>query len=230
MDPEWLHPPTLKDATRAQRAMAERVETEDRLGPVRLIGGADVSTTRFDPARRVWAAIATLDAETLALRAEAGEAGIARFPYVPGFLGFREVPALAAAWARLPDKPDLLMVDGHGIAHPRGLGVATQLGLVLDLPTIGVAKSLLVGEVADLPDTAGAEAPILWRGAVLGAALRLRARANPIYVSTGHRISLATALAWVKRTATGHRLPAPTRAAHAAAGRLRAISPDRHLA
>lgn len=221
MDPDWLQPETLAAARRVQDAMAASVETADRLGPVRLLGGADVSTTRFDPERRVWAAIATLDAATLLPLAEAGEAGTARFPYVPGFLGFREVPALVAAWSRLPEKPDLVMVDGHGIAHPRRLGIATHLGLVLDLPTIGVAKSLLVGEVASLPDTAGAEAPILWRGAVIGMALRLRPRANPVYVSTGHRVSLATALAWVKRTATGHRLPAPTRAAHAAAGRLR---------
>lgn len=221
MDPDWLQPENLAAARRAQEAMAASVETEDRLGPVNRLGGADVSTTRFDPERRVWAAIATLDAATLLPLAEAGEAGIARFPYVPGFLGFREVPALVAAWSRLAEKPDLVMVDGHGIAHPRRLGIATHLGLVLDLPTIGVAKSLLVGEVATLPDAPGAEAPILWRGAVIGMALRLRPRANPVYVSTGHRVSLATALAWVKRTATGHRLPAPTRAAHAAAGRLR---------
>lgn len=221
MDPDWLQPENLAAARRAQEAMAASVEIEDRLGPVHRLGGADVSTTRFDPERRVWAAVATLDAATLLPLAEAGEAGIARFPYVPGFLGFREVPALVAAWSRLAEKPDLVMVDGHGIAHPRRLGIATHLGLVLDLPTIGVAKSLLVGEVAALPDAPGAEAPILWRGAVIGMALRLRARANPVYVSTGHRVSLATALAWVKRTATGHRLPAPTRAAHAAAGRLR---------
>jgi deoxyribonuclease V len=221
MDPDWLYPENLAAARRAQEAMAASVETEDRLGPIRRLGGADVSTTRFDPERRVWAAIATLDAATLLPLAKAGEAGIARFPYVPGFLGFREVPALVAAWSRLPEKPDLIMVDGHGIAHPRRLGIATHLGLVLDLPTIGVAKSLLVGQVVPLPDIAGAEAPILWRGAVIGMALRLRPRANPVYVSTGHRVSLATALAWVKCTATGHRLPAPTRAAHEAAGRLR---------
>ncbi|HEY4254635.1 MAG TPA: endonuclease V, partial [Roseomonas sp.] len=157
MDPDWLHPENLAAARRAQDAMAASVETEDRLGPVRLLGGADVSTSRFDPERRVWAAIVTLDAATFLPRAEAGEAGVARFPYVPGFLGFREVPALVAAWRRLPDIPDLVMVDGHGIAHPRRLGVATHLGLVLDRPTIGVAKSLLVGQVAALPDVPGAE-------------------------------------------------------------------------
>jgi deoxyribonuclease V len=202
--------------------LAARVETEDRLGPVRVIGGADASSTRFDPTRTVHAAIVALDWPALTETARGGAVTRGGLPYVPGLLGFREVPALAEAWARLHLKPDLLLVDGHGIAHPKGLGIACLAGLVLDVPTIGVAKSLLVGEVEGaLPDTPGARAPLVWKGRRIGVALRTRRGANPVHVSVGHRISEATALDWVERCLRGRRLPEPTRAAHLAAGALR---------
>lgn len=217
---DWLHPPDLKAARRAQEEMAASVITQDEPSPPRLIGGADISTQRFDPTRRVFAALVTLDDAGRAL-ARATHADQARFPYVPGFLGFREVPALAAAWDWLTVKPDLLLVDGHGIAHPRGLGVATHLGLVLDHPTVGVAKSLLVGDPPPLPDAAGAQAPLMWRGKQIGVALRTRRGANPLYISIGHRVSLTRAVEVVLRTTGGRRLPAATRAAHDAANALR---------
>jgi deoxyribonuclease V len=202
--------------------LAARVESADRVGAVRVIGGADASSTRFDPTRTVHAAIVALDAPSLAPCGSAGAVARDGLPYIPGLLGFREVPPLARAWAELTPKPDLLLVDGHGLAHPKGLGVACLLGLVLDVPTIGVAKSILVGELADaLPDAAGATAPLLWHGRAIGVALRSRRGAKPIYVSVGHRISLPTALAWVRSCLRGRRLPEPTRAAHDAAGALR---------
>lgn len=219
---EWLHPPDLAAARRAQEAMAERVIRADAFGPVRVVGGADVSSERFDPTRRVTAAVVALDAATLAPLAEAGATGLAAFPYVPGFLGFREAPVLVEALARLAPQPDLLMVDGHGIAHPRGLGIASHLGVLLDLPTIGVAKSVLAGRVeGELGPEPGDRAPLVARGEVIGMALRSRRRANPLYVSTGHRVSLETALAWVVRALRGRRLPATTQAAHDAANTLR---------
>ena len=148
-------------------------------------------------------------------------------PYIPGLLGFREVPALAEAWARLEAKPGLLFVDGHGVAHPKGLGIACLLGLVLDVPTIGVAKSVLVGEVAgSLPDAPGATAPLAWRGRVIGIALRTRRGANPLYISPGHRVSPDTALRWVLDTLRGRRLPEPTRLAHDAAAEVRLSARD----
>jgi len=146
----------------------------------------------------------------------------AAMPYVPGLLGFREVPALLAAWEKLRAKPDLLLVDGHGVAHPRRLGIAAHLGVVLDVPAIGVAKSILVGaEDPPLPDEAGTETPLAWKGERIGTALRTRRRANPLYVSIGHRVSLPTAVAWVRRATVAHRLPEPTRHAHLAANALR---------
>lgn len=217
--PHWLHPGNVAQARAAQTEMRARVVAHDDLPATRRIGAADVSNTRFDPRRRVHAALVTLDAAGDVL-ARACESRAADFPYVPGYLGFREVPALVAAWGRLDPKPDLLLVDGQGVAHPRGLGLATHLGVVLDVPTIGVAKSLLVGEGEPGPE-AGDAAPILWKGARAGTALRTRRGALPIYVSIGHRVSLATAEALVHAACDGRRLPIPIRAAHAAANAAR---------
>lgn len=219
---EWLHPPDAAAARRAQTALADRVVREDTFGEVRLLGGVDVSNNRFDPEERVFAAVVALSWPGLHVVGSAGAAGRAAMPYIPGLLGFREIPALLAAWEKLGEKPDLLLVDGHGIAHPRRLGIAAHLGVVLDVPSIGVAKSVLVGEADPaLPEEAGAETPLLWRGERIGTALRTRRRANPLYVSIGHRVSLGTAVAWVRRAAGGYRLPEPTRQAHLAANALR---------
>jgi deoxyribonuclease V len=209
----------------ARAEVAARAPTRDEpaahspAGSVLRLGGADVSNTRFDPRRRVHAALVTLDPGG-AVVATATESRAADFPYVPGYLGFREVPALVAAWARLSPRPDLLLVDGQGLAHPRGLGLASHLGVVLDIPTIGVAKSLLVGEATPGPE-AGDTAPILHKGAVIGMALRTRRGARPLYVSVGHRVSLGTAVALVRAACDGRRLPVPIRAAHDAANAAR---------
>lgn len=145
------------------------------------------------------------------------------FPYVPGFLSFREAPLLLSAWERLSVIPDLVMVDAHGIAHPRRLGLASHLGLLLDIPTIGCAKSILCGRHAELGDDPGASAFLLDNGEVIGAALRTKRGTRPVYVSVGHKLDLEAALHWVMACCHGYRLPEPTRLAHlAAAGRLAA--------
>lgn len=219
--PHWLHPRDIAQARAAQGEMALCIITVDDLPvPIRRIGGADVSNTRFDPTKRVYAALVTRDAATDAPIATATETRIADLPYVPGYLGFREVPALAAAWSRLRVKPDLLLVDGQGLAHPRGLGVACHLGLVLDVPTIGVAKSLLVGSGEPGPEP-GDTAPLMLKDRRIGTAIRTRRGAKPLYVSIGHRVSLDTAVAIVLAATRGRRLPAPIRAAHDAANAAR---------
>ena len=222
LPPEWIDPPDLATARAAQLALAARVVVDDAHGPVRLLGGVDISNTRFDPENLVFAAVVVLAWPGLDVVASATAVRRASMPYVPGYLGFREVPALLAAWANLLVQPDLVMVDGHGIAHPRGLGIATHLGVVLDVPSIGVAKSPLVGRPDGvLGEAPGAEAALLWKGRRLGTLLRTRRRANPLYVSVGHRVSEAEAVAWVKRCGTGYRLPEPTRQAHLAANAAR---------
>ncbi|MBR0652788.1 endonuclease V [Roseomonas terrae] len=201
--------------------MAAHVVTTDALPPRPLrLGGADVSNTRFDPTKRVHAAVVTIDAATDEVLAAATETRIADFPYVPGYLGFREVPALVAAWSRLTLKPDVVLMDGQGMAHPRGFGVACHLGVVLGVPTIGVAKSLLVGTGEPGPEP-GDTAPLLWKGQCIGTALRTRRGARPLYVSVGHRVSLPTAVALVLAATRGRRLAAPIRAAHDAANDAR---------
>ncbi len=214
-------------ALRARQVeLAARVSLADDLpAEPRLIAGCDTSSTRFDPERLVYAAIVLLEWPSLREVARAAEVQRAPLPYIPGFLGFREVPALAACWARLPARPELLFVDGQGALHPRRFGIACQAGVELGVPAIGVAKSRLVGEVeGGLCAEEGAERPIAFRGEPLGALLRTRRGANPLHVSPGHRVSLPTAVAWVRRTLrNGRRLPEPTRLAHEAAGELRRL-------
>ncbi len=202
-----------------QRELAARVVARDALGPVRRIGGVDISASRFE--REVHAAIVVLDWPSLEELGRAGATREAPIPYLTGLLGFREVPAAAAAWAKLPAKPDLLLVDGQGLEHPRRCGVATHLGVTLDVPAIGVAKSRLCGTWPELPPQAGSAVPISDRGEVVGMLLRSRLRAGPIHVSVGHRVSLDTALHWVRATLRGRRLPEPTRRAHDAAALVR---------
>ena len=232
--PEWLHPPDTAAARRAQIALAERVVQEDAFGEVRLLGGVDVSNNRFDPEQRIFAAVVALSFPELRVVETAGAVARASMPYIPGLLGFREIPALLAAWEKLGAKPDLVLVDGHGVAHPRRLGIAAHLGVVLDLPVVGVAKSILVGKPdPPLPEEAGTETPLLWRGERIGTALRTRRRANPLFVSIGHRVSLESAVSWVRRD--DERLP-PARADPAGAprreraprggSRRRALDPD----
>lgn len=207
----------LADLREQQRALASSVIREDRFSedPPRLIGGADVGFEQGGEITR--AAIVLLTYPGL----ELVEYQIARIPttmpYIPGFLSFREYPALLAAWEQLSRKPDLLFVDGHGISHPRRLGVASHFGLLVDVPTIGVAKKRLCGKFEPLSAEPGALAPLMDKQEQLGWVWRSKARCNPLFIATGHRVSQDSALAWVQRCAKGYRLPEPTRWADAVA-------------
>jgi deoxyribonuclease V len=220
--PDWLSPPNLPAATIAQREIAEACEKRDRIGEVRLVAGADTSMKWRDSKGPIHAAIAPLAWPEREVRTPATVTQIPPFAYVPGYLGFREAPALVAAWETLAEKPGLLFVDGHGRAHPRRCGIATHLGVLLDAPTIGVAKSILCGRVeGELGAEPGSTAPLVDRGEVVAMAIRTRARALPVYVGTGHRVSLETAVEWVLGLSEGRRLPLPTRLAHDAANAAR---------
>jgi deoxyribonuclease V len=180
--------------------------------PVETVGGVDVSLT----AQEARAAVVVLRLADL-LPIEGVTAGAPlNFPYVPGLLAFREGPAILAAWDRLRHKPDLLMFDGQGIAHPRGLGIASHIGLWLERPTIGVAKSRLYGRFDPPEPRVGAFSDLRdpQTGAVIGAVLRTHERSSPLFISPGHLIDLPNALAFVRQCLRGHRLPEPTRWAH----------------
>ncbi|MGP2760112.1 deoxyribonuclease V [Serratia marcescens] len=185
--------------------------------PPAFIAGADVGFEQEGAVTR--AAIAILRYPSLEL-VEYQVARIATvMPYIPGFLSFREYPALLAAWGQLQQKPGLIFVDGHGISHPRRLGVASHFGLLVDVPTIGVAKKRLCGKFAPLDAAVGALAPLEDKGEPLGWVWCSKARCNPLFISTGHRVSADSALAWVQRCMAGYRLPEPTRWADAIASR-----------
>lgn len=182
-----------------------------------FIAGADVGFEQEGEVTR--AAIVILRYPSLEL-VEYRVARVATtLPYIPGFLSFREYPALLAAWEQLQQKPDLVFVDGHGISHPRRLGVASHFGLLVDVPTIGVAKKRLCGKFAPLDAATGALAPLEDKGEQLGWVWRSKARCNPLFISTGHRVGADSALAWVQRCMAGYRLPEPTRWADAIASR-----------
>ncbi|HET19544.1 MAG TPA: deoxyribonuclease V [Chromatiales bacterium] len=206
----WDLPPV--EAIAIQRELAFRVLRE---GPPVLegrIAGVDVGFE--DDGRTTRAAVTVLDMPSCRV----AEIALARlpttFPYVPGLLSFRELPAVLLALGQLRHEPDLLMCDGQGIAHPRRLGIAAHLGLITGLPSVGVGKTRLCGHHVDVPDVRGAWVPLEDRGEVIGAVLRTRARVKPVYVSIGHRLDLAAAVASVMAALTRYRLPAPIRAAH----------------
>ncbi|MDW8350554.1 MAG: deoxyribonuclease V [Anaerolineae bacterium] len=180
--------------------------------PVRTIGGVDVSLTDM----RAHAAIVVLRYPDLTpIEGVTADAPLV-FPYIPGLLAFREGPAILAAWERLQHRPDLIMFDGQGIAHPRGVGIASQMGLWLERPTIGVAKSRLYGDFKEPEPHAGAMSDLVdpQTKQVIGVVLRTRERAKPLFVSPGHLIDVAHAADWVMRCVRGYRLPEPTRWAH----------------
>jgi deoxyribonuclease V len=221
MTEQW--PTTLAEAEQIQRQLRAQVITEDQLGQIRTVAGVDAGY-EGDQAR---AAIVVLAYPTLEPVDYVVAYRPAPFPYVPGFLSFREAPAALAALDGLRIKPDLLICDGQGIAHPRRLGIATHIGLLADIPSIGCAKSLLVGRHEPLPDQRGAYVPLMDKGEQIGVVLRSRAGTKPLYISVGHRISLPTAIQYVMGCLTKYRLPETTRAADGLAshGRVPTVAP-----
>jgi deoxyribonuclease V len=207
---------TTTQAFDIQLKLASQVSRTDEVKNPRFIAGVDISVDRVrDEAR---GAVVVLSYPELKVVETQVVEGRVEFPYVPGLLSFREAPLTLATFERLETTPDLVLFDGQGIAHPRRLGLAAHLGLFLDTPTIGCAKSRLCGH----HDTPGLEpggfAELVDGEEVIGAALRTKLGTNPVYVSIGHKISLESAIGWVMQCCRGYRLPEPTRLAHLAAG------------
>lgn len=211
---------SIDEAREIQRELRERLVLEPPKGfSPRRVAGADLSIRwKHD---RGYAAIVTLDAASLETLEEATAVVDVSFPYVPGFLSFRELPPLAAAWARLRRRPDAIIFDGHGIAHPRRFGIACHGGLLFNVPSVGCAKSLLVGKHGPLGNKRGSTAEIEVDGEVVGMAVRMRDGVKPVYVSPGHRMDLRTAVDLVLSMGAGYREPETTRRSHVLVTRLR---------
>jgi deoxyribonuclease V len=210
MTHDWQVTPA--QAAGIQAGLAGRVERVDRFGEIRTVAGIDVSV-RDDLAT---AAVVVLALPGLGVVETCTARRPVEFPYVPGLLAFREGPAVLDALERLREDPDLLMFDAHGVAHPRRMGLASHLGVLLDRPSIGCAKSRLCGKAGEPGPEAGAAAPLLDGEEIIGAVVRTRTGASPLYVSTGHRVGLAAAVRLALACCRGHRLPEPTRQAHLA--------------
>lgn len=195
-----------------QDALRGRVVLRDQLGEVRCVAGVDVGFEQDNAITR--AAVVLLSFPELELLEYAIARRPTSFPYVPGLLSFREIPTVLDALAQLQGRPDLLLCDGQGVAHPRRFGIAAHLGVLCDIPAIGVAKSRLIGSHGTLPDQRGAWIPLRDGGEIIGAVLRTRRGVKPLFISPGHRISLSTAVHFALACTTRYRLPETTRWAH----------------
>ena len=211
-------------AKEIQLSLAKRVVTENEVINPRLVAGIDISSLNAQGVAR-GAVVVLRYPELSTIEVKIAEDKIT-FPYIPGLLSFRESPLILAACEKLGNTPDLILIDGQGIAHPRRMGLASHVGLFLDLPTIGCAKSILCGQHRPVGEEAGAHAELLDNGELIGAALRTKSGVRPIYVSVGHKIDLASALQWVIKCCRGYRIPEPTRLAHLAAGGVLTSDPS----
>jgi deoxyribonuclease V len=206
----------IKQAKRLQIQLAQKVSQKNELTDIHLIAGSDISSPDSSGIAR--AAVVVLEYPGLNVAEIQIIEGKLNFPYIPGLLSFRESPLLVAAFKKLSLKPNILLVDGQGIAHPRRLGIASHLGLLLDIPTIGCAKSRLCGWHKPLiEENLGSCTDLIDDDAIIGTILVTKLKVKPIFISIGHKIDLPTAIFWVKECLKGYRLPEPCRLAHLAA-------------
>ncbi len=213
MKPVINHPWNLTEveALTLQQDLAAKVVKADQFQQINFIAGVDVAYAKESD--KLIAAVVILDANTLDVIETTTAEDISRFPYIPGLFSFRELPSLIKAFAKLQHKPDLVVCDGQGYAHPRRFGLACHLGVIFDIPTVGCGKTRLLGEF-EVPDTErGAIAPLIDNTEVIGNVLRTQTGINPIYASIGHRVSLTTATEWVLKLSPKYRLPETTRQA-----------------
>ncbi|MBE3561557.1 MAG: deoxyribonuclease V [Ktedonobacteraceae bacterium] len=204
---------TPEQAIALQKKLAQQIVTEDRLGEVHHVAGVDMAINKLN--EMAHAAVVLLTYPQLEVIEQHIYEEPIRMPYVPGLLSFREAPCVLGAFQKLRQRPDLVMVDGMGIAHPRRIGIASHLGLWLNIPTVGCGKSLLIGkyEKEQLGEEAGSWVPLVDKHEVIGAVVRTRAHVSPLFISPGHLISLQTSIKYVLACTKGYRLPEPTRLA-----------------
>ena len=217
-----LHPWDLSptEAVRAQKVLREKVCIQPLRKKVRRIAGADLAV--FRNRQTAYAGVVVMSYPDLSVLETCWEQVDVSFPYIPGLLSFREVPVLIRVFESLKNEPDLILIDGQGIAHPRRMGLATHLGLVFDKPTVGCAKSRLYGNYQEPAPIAGSIQPLMdGQGEVIGAVVRTKTNVRPLFVSVGHKIDLKGSLHFVLSSCRGYRLPEPTRQAHMLVNRLK---------
>ena len=209
-----------QEAIALQKQLADRILLDSSLPePLKTVAGVDVSYKKWG--NLFHAAVVVLDARSMELVETATASGEVRFPYVPGLLSFRELPIVLQAFKKLQQTPDVILVDGHGVAHPRRLGLASHLGLWLNLPTIGCAKSRLCGEHLEPRAKRGSTCELIDDGEIIGEIVRTRDRVKPMYISPGHKVDLPTAVDIALSCGRGYRLPEPTRRAHLLSNKVR---------
>jgi len=213
----WNLTPT--EAIALQRQLAARIDTRTPLGSCKFIAGADVSYNRFSPI--CYAAVVVLRADDFSILESQHVVAESAFPYIPGLLSFREIPIVLGAFAKLRCRPDVVMCDGQGFAHPRRFGLASHLGLCLGLPTIGCAKSRLIGTHREPAERPGSRVPLRDGREVIGHVVRTKFNVKPLYISVGHLIDRTSAVKWVLRSCRGYRVPEPTRQAHLLVNEIR---------
>jgi len=211
---------TLEQAQTIQNELRNRIVLQPLSAPVHLLAGADVSYSRKSDT--CFAAVTVFDYPSMRIIEQSHAVGHHSFPYVSGFLSFREGPILLKAFEKLAHVPDLILFDGQGIAHPRQMGLATHLGIILDRPSIGCAKNWLFGSY-ELPlEIQGSWSELYDKGRQIGAVVRTRDHVRPLFISPGYKITLDEAIEWVLRTITHYRIPEPIRQSHIAVNQLRA--------
>ncbi|MEE9253054.1 MAG: deoxyribonuclease V [Thermodesulfobacteriota bacterium] len=213
--------PTPERAREIQRQIRESIVTEDSFERLSTVGGADLAVLTHR--KKLLCVIVVLTYPELEEIERAWAMADETFPYIPGYLSFREGPAIVKAWEKLRGKPDVLMFDGQGTAHPRGVGIASHIGVALDTPAIGVAKKKLFGDYEEPASVRGSRSGLLHpkTGETIGAVLRTKNSVKPVFVSTGHRVCLQTAIEITLGCWRGYRVPEPTRRADIYAGEMK---------
>lgn len=209
--PDFIQPANGAEAVAIQKQLREKLRIADDFSPPETVLGVDVGYNLTTGMSR--ASIVLMDLATLTSQQNIVVETPTTFPYISGLLSFREIPAILAAIAQLEAMPDILMVDGHGIAHPRRMGIAAHLGALLDMPSLGVAKKKLCGNHEEPEDRKGSTVPLFHRGEQIGIVLRSREGVKPLYISPGHRMGMDSALSFALHCLTRYRLPEPTRLA-----------------
>ena len=217
-----LHPWDLEysEAVKLQQQMREQLILEAVEMDIRLIAGADVSYSKGSDL--FFSSVVVLEVPSMTVMEVAAAEGKVDFPYIPGLLSFREAPILIKAFEKIKNTPEVVIFDGQGIAHPRGLGLASHMGLILDLPSIGCAKKNLVGDYGSVGSEVGEHTSIIFKDEVVGAVLRTKRNVMSVFVSPGHRMDIPSAVDIVMKTCRGYRLPEPTRQAHISVNKVRA--------